>query len=250
MTGKPANGGFQLYTAAFASFTSKIPDNMAFTDATVLPLAVSTAAAGLYPSDILGLPLPSKSPKDSGKVILIWGGSSSVGTVTIQLARASGVHVIATASKHNFDFVKSLGASEVFDYNSPSVVDDILSAIKASGKEFAGIYDSISEPASTTPSIEILQKAGGAKKIGTVLPPPENLPEGVQATNILAFSIGMQYKDVGEAIWGKFVPAALEEKTLKALPPALVVGKGLEHVQEGLNMNKKGVSAKKVVIEL
>jgi len=51
-------------------------------------------------------------------------------------------------------------------------------------------------------------------------------------------------------IWRDWVPKALETGLLKCVPEPLVVGKGLEHVQKGFYENKKGVSAKKVVVEL
>lgn len=48
-----------------------------------------------------------------------------MGMMGIQYARASGLTVIATASPHNFDFLKSLGADAVFDYHSPTCGTDI-----------------------------------------------------------------------------------------------------------------------------
>ena len=45
---KPQDGGFQLYTAAPAVSTAIIPSKISFVEATVLPLAVDTAAVGLY----------------------------------------------------------------------------------------------------------------------------------------------------------------------------------------------------------
>jgi len=248
-TTKPENGAFQLYTAVSELLTCKLPSSLSYTHATVLPLAISTAAAGLYQENILNLPLPTASPKDSGKVIVVWGGSSSVGTTVLQLAKASGVETVVTASKHNHEYCKKLGASHVIDYNSSSVVDDVVSAIKATGKDFAGTYDAISIEASFKPNIEILEKAGG-KILGTVLPPPQNVPGSITAVNILAFAVAFQAKFIGEAVWGDYVPKALESGSLKCLPEPLVIGKGLEKVQEGMQKNKDGVSAKKVVIEL
>lgn len=242
--------GFQHYTRSPTCSIAKIPDNMSFTDATVLPLAIATASAGLYQDDHLGLPHPSTSPKDTGKVILVWGGSSSVGAVAVQLAKASGLEVFSTASKHNHDFVQDLGASQVFDYNDSSIVEHITKAIKSSGKEFAGVYDSIALDDSQKASAEILMQAGGSKKMTTTLPPSKDLPEGVQANGVFAVTIYGPHKHVGEDVVGRYVPGALKSKQLRALPQPLVVGKGLEHVQKGLDTNKKGVSAKKVVIEL
>ena len=207
--------------------TSKIPEQVSYTDAVVLPLAISTASAGLYQKGYLELPYPTSSPKSSGKVILIWGGSSSVGSTAIQLAVASGVQVITTASKHNHDYCSKLGAKAVIDYNSSSVADDIVAAIKDTGAEFAGIYDSISLPETFKHCFEVLQKAGGSKNMATVLPPPEDKPSDLNVQGVFAITIANQHKEVGDAVWQKFVPGAIQSGDLKA-----------------------GVSAKKVVIEL
>ena len=132
-------GAFQNYAIVLAAATCLLPDNMSFEAGASLPLSVSTAASGLYQKDQLNLRLPSKDPKSTGQTLLLWGGSSSVGASVIQLAVASGVEVIATASKKNFDMVKKLGATEVFDYNAPGVVGDLTEYLK--DKKVAGGYD-------------------------------------------------------------------------------------------------------------
>ena len=139
MTGKPENASFQNYAVVSAAVTCPISDSMTYEAASVIPLGLSTAATGLYPSDYLALPFPTTSPKKSGKAILIWGGSSSVGSAAIQLAVASGLDVFATASKKNFEYCKKLGAHEVFDYSSSSIVDDLTAALQK--RELAGALD-------------------------------------------------------------------------------------------------------------
>jgi len=139
VNGKTAQAAFQLYTVVQVAATTRIPDDMSFEAASVLPLSVSTASAGLFQSDSLNLPHPSTSPKKTNKVILLWGGSSSVGSSVIQLAVAAGVDVVATASKKNIDYCKSLGARAVFDYNSLSIVGDLTAELQ--NGECAGAYD-------------------------------------------------------------------------------------------------------------
>ena len=247
LTSKPQDGGFQLYTSCPAGTTGKIPEGISLTDASVLPLALDTAAVGLFqPSSggHLGLPFPTLEKKDSGKTIIVWGGSSSVGALAIQLAVAAGAKVIATASKRNFDFCKSAGAIEVLDYSSSSIVDDLIAAVKNAGGEFAGVYDSIALPDQSLNTIfKALEKLGGGN-VAVVLPPPENVPSGVKAGHVFGIN------PLTHPIWADFVTPALEKGVLKCLPPPKVVGKGLESVQKGCDENKKGVSAAKVVIEL
>ena len=145
----------------------------------VLPLALSTAAAGLYQKDYLGLPYPTIDNKPSGKTILVWGGSSSVGSTAIQLAKASGLEVISTASSKNLGYVESLGAKQVFDYTKQNVVDEIVSALK--GSDFVGAYDAISSDETVSLSAEVVHKLGGGK-VATVLSSGKNLPSDVKAS--------------------------------------------------------------------
>jgi NADPH:quinone reductase-like Zn-dependent oxidoreductase len=158
---------FQLYSVVFEIPLSPIPDSLPYEQAVVLPLAISTAAAGLYQKELLALPYPSTDPKPSGRTILVWGGSSSVGATVIQLAVASGLEVVSTASKKNYALVKSLGAKHVLDYTEETVVDDIVSLLK--GSEFVGGYDAISTPETVKASADIVHRLGGGK-LARVLP--------------------------------------------------------------------------------
>lgn len=76
------NTAFQRYATCGELLVSVVPDDIPLASAAVLPLATSTAAAGLF--KILKLPLPVLEPKPTGKRILIWGGSSSCGASAIQ----------------------------------------------------------------------------------------------------------------------------------------------------------------------
>lgn len=241
------NGAFQLYTACPETVTSKIPDGISYSEASVLPLALDTAAAGLYGSrqnGFMGLEYPTLTPTQSGKTLVVYGASSSVGALVVQLAVASGVYVIAVASEHNHAFCKSLGASETYDYKSSSAIDDIHKAIKASEpRNFIGVYDAISNADSYKITVPVLEKVG-AGNLAVTLPGPEKVPDAVKVGNV--FGVG----EVTHPVWEHYVFEALKQGKLKAVPEPLVIGKGLENVQKGCDKNKAGVSAKKVVIEL
>ncbi|OQO07718.1 hypothetical protein B0A48_07415 [Cryoendolithus antarcticus] len=250
VTGDPKDGSLQLYPRAFAKNTTKLPDSISFTEGSVLPLAINTAADGLYKGredGFLGLELPTLTPTASGKTLVVYGGSSSVGAIAIQLAVASGATVIATASSHNHDFVAGLGASKVLDYKKSSIVDDVVEAVKSTGSNnFIGIYDAISLPDSYKNNLAILEKLGTGN-LATTLPGPkaEELPKGSKTGGVFAIS------PVTAPLWEDgYITQALEQGKLKAVPEPLVVGKGLDSVQKGFAKQKEGVSAKKVVIEL
>ena len=101
-----------------------------------------------------------------------------MGSSTIQLARASGVEVVATASSRNFEYVKQLGVSAVYDYTSREVADTLVGALKDS--HCIGGFDTIGS--NTRICAEILARIGGGH-IATTLEPPERLPDGVTANH-------------------------------------------------------------------
>lgn len=246
VTQDPVHGGFQLYTALNALVVAKIPSNISFTAGSVLPLAISTASTCLFKKETLALPLPSSNPSATNKSVLVWGGSSSVGAVAIQLAVGAGVKVVSVASKHNLEALKGLGATAAFDYNDPKVVDDIIAALE--GTEFAGVCDAIGTPEAAAAWAPVYEKLGG--RYGSVLPENESVPKGIQGGSVFAVSVAFDDKYIGDVVWAQWVPEALEKGTLKAVPEPLVVGKGLDAVQKGYDEQKKGVSFRKVVIEL
>ena len=55
---------------------------------------------------------------------------------------------------------------------------------------------------------------------------------------------------IGDAVWHEFMPAALETGKFQAKPDPYIIKGGLSKVQEGMDMLRKGVSAKKIVIEI
>ena len=77
-----------------------------------------------------------------------------------------------------------------------------------------------------------------------------SLLNGSLAHYYLDFALTIAHNEVGGAVWGKWVPFALANGTLKCKPDPMVSGQGLEMLQTASNQNKEGVSAKKVVVEL
>lgn len=134
----PAQGAFQKCAIAFQDFTTKLPPNIDYAHAAVIPLSVITAAAALFDSTQLGLELPVVPKRSAtGQTVLIWGGSTSVGCSAIQLAVSARYEVFATAGLKNQKKLRELGATKIWDYSSRTAVKDIVAAL--SGKELAGI---------------------------------------------------------------------------------------------------------------
>lgn len=261
VTKRTAESAFQKYTVLGEDLSSAIPAHVSFASAAVVPLCLSTAACGLFLDTHLGLPWPrlpttSDSPPTAEdkekKVVLVWGGSTSVGCNAIQLAAAAGLEVLTTCSARNSAYVTSLGASRVFDYTSATLVDDIAAALH--GKTLAGILDCASADGTVQTCAAILVRSNNTDKlIATVLAPPapgepDSLPENITAKRVSA--AGLRGNALGRAIYRDFLPAALEQGTFRPAPEPMVVGTGLEALQTGMDVLKKGVSCAKVVVAL
>ncbi|KAE8383604.1 chaperonin 10-like protein [Aspergillus bertholletiae] len=246
------DSGFQNYTICKATVVAPLPDTTSFESGSVLPLALTTAAMGLYPAGRLELPLPQATqPTPINKVILVWGGSSSTGSATIQLAVASGATVIATASARNHSFVQSLGAAKVLDYRKESIVQDLIKAIQDTPGEFAGALDAIGEEDTVRRCADVVKGLGSGGRVVTNLPREvKDIPAGVEVVGVVDAAHISDNKAVSEGIWGRFVPEALENGTLKPVPEPLLVGRGLEKIPEGVSLSQQGISAKKIVVAL
>ncbi|KAK5125203.1 hypothetical protein LTR85_000879 [Meristemomyces frigidus] len=241
----PVHGAFQKYSIVPAHSVAELPYGIPTSVGVVLPLGISTAAAGLYQKGFLALPFPSEKPDKLDRAVIVWGGSSSVGSCCIQLAVASGLDVITTASPSNFAYCKKLGAKRVFNYHDKHVEDDIVKELE--GKTVAGAYHAVGADGAIQACARIVDRCKGKAIVVTVRGVPDDgMPSSVRAKSISSSSIFEN--EVGPYIWRKFLPKALESKTIVPAPEPLVVGEELRSVQLGLDKQKAGVSAKKVVI--
>ncbi|KAF5332527.1 hypothetical protein D9611_005123 [Ephemerocybe angulata] len=116
--------------------TLQIPDSLPLEKAVTFPDNFATAFYTLFSQ--IGLPIPTEypsktSPPRSAAPILVYGGGATSGQYMIQLLALAGYkNIITAASKHHEDYLRSLGATHVVDYRSPSFVEEILAA--AGGK--------------------------------------------------------------------------------------------------------------------
>ncbi len=105
-------GGYASKIAAPASDLSRIPGGVSFEQAVAIGLAGSTAWASLFDQGHL----------QKGEKVLIWAGSSGVGSLAIQLAKHTGAWVATTASSDTrAETLRTLGADLVIDHHKQDV---------------------------------------------------------------------------------------------------------------------------------
>ncbi len=246
---RAAEGGFQNHTVLNAHMASPIPAHVSYEQAAVVPLGVSTAACGLFESHLLALTPPHADAAATGHSVVVWGASTSVGSNAVQLAVNAGYRVLATASPHNFDYVRGLGAAEVVDYHSPDAVTNLLASLR--GRELAGVL-AIGR-GSVRPCVDIAAGTDGAKRVATTTPHVaaswqrrQARRRGVRVGSIWGGTLADN--DVGPAIYETFLPAALASGTFRPAPPPHVTGTGLDCIPDALATLRKGVSASKIVV--
>ena len=239
---------FQEYVILKAPSIAQVPKHVAYEDAAVLPLGISTAASCLFYDETLGLQWPfiERTKPGQGKTVLIWGASSSVGSCGVQLAAHAGYEVVGVASKRNHEMVKSLGASMCFDQSDSTLVDDIVGSLK--GKAVVGAYNAIDNDRVLDTLCEILDRCGERKLVVAVSPGAEQkATRGVKIVTNFA-TVGLE-SEIPKAVW-QWIAKAMEDNAIKYMPQSEVVGKGLEDVQKAVDLLAQGVSAKKLVVSM
>lgn len=237
---------FQEYVVLKTPMLAKIPDDADFADAVVLPLGLTTAASCLYGSEMLDLHYPP-SKDGNGKILLIWGASSSVGCCGLQLAAAAGYEVFAIASLRNHNMLRSLGATQCFDYRNIDLIESVVKSLD--DKEVVGALDAISSDDTLHALCEILHQSGGRKFISSIMPGADTKAK-LDVTIMPNLNQDMSRSDFGPRIWQGVLPSALESGKIQYKPDAEIVGHGLDAVQKALDMLAQGVSAKKLVVTL
>lgn len=250
---------FQQYCKIPAALVAKTPSTITDDEAGGISLATVCATTAFYDTTGHGLAAPWDADGEAagkGKAIVILGGSSSVGQYAVQLAKISGFERIVTnASARHTEHLKTLGADVVLDRTTQNTAEDFKTAVGELPLAF--VFDTIAGKDTQIQGVEILAatKTEGshvitvqganddAKKLGDAKEPK------VDVKGILGMGSNPKLRYLSEPLWrhlggedgyiakGRYVPNR-----------PLVVGGGLNGLEDALAKNKQGVSGEKVVI--
>ncbi|VXC56550.1 NADP-dependent oxidoreductase [Aeromicrobium sp. 9AM] len=113
------DGAAAEYVVAAASGLALAPETIPLADAAAFPIVGLTAYQALF----------DHADLKAGQRILVNGADGAVGGYAVQLAKAAGAYVIATASSHTSDDVRAKGADEVIDHTTTDVVGAVTEPI-------------------------------------------------------------------------------------------------------------------------
>ncbi|WP_055621106.1 NAD(P)H-quinone oxidoreductase [Streptomyces sp. JHA19] len=121
-----AGGGYAEKVAVPAGQLLPVPEGVTLTRAAALPEVVCTVWSNVFMIAHLR----------PGETLLIHGGSSGIGTMAIQLAKAVGAKVAVTAgSKEKLDRCAELGADILINYREQDFVEEIREATGGAGAD-------------------------------------------------------------------------------------------------------------------
>lgn len=107
-------GTWAEYTVAKQNVLIKLPEKLTFQEGAALPISGKTALECMREIDL-----------NRGDTLFIAGASGAIGTMVIQLAKAQGIRISASASQKNHDYMTSLGANQTVDYHDPDWINKV-----------------------------------------------------------------------------------------------------------------------------
>lgn len=115
-------GSLAQYAAVDADLLALKPSSLSMREAAALPLAFITSYSGIV----------DRANLQPGQTVLVQGGAGGVGHVSVQLARALGAKVFATASAGNQAVLAQFGATPI-DYATQTVEQYVRSCTDGAG---------------------------------------------------------------------------------------------------------------------
>jgi NADPH2:quinone reductase len=116
-------GAYAQYARLDSEMAAIIPDGMSFIE-----------AAAVMESFVTGWEaLAHLGQAAKGETVLVHAAAGGIGSAAVQLGKAAGAHVLATASAGNIENVLSLGAEAVFDYRRSDFEAEVVDATASHG---------------------------------------------------------------------------------------------------------------------
>jgi NADPH:quinone reductase-like Zn-dependent oxidoreductase len=181
-------GGWAEYAVLAENEAALKPKSATFIEAAAVPMGALTSWQSLIDAAKLS----------AGQTVLIHGGSGGVGSFAVQIAKAKGARVIATASTANQDLLKQLGADVAIDYTKTKFEDVV--------KDVDVVFDTVGRD-TLARSYPIVKKGGIVTTI-VARPDPTQLEKyGIRGNSISSHPDGNELGEITKLIEaGKIKP--------------------------------------------
>ncbi|KAG9049288.1 hypothetical protein FS837_010708 [Tulasnella sp. UAMH 9824] len=255
-----ADRGLQQYVVAPANRVSKIPANIQPQD--VAAVLDNFVTAWYIITNTFELPLPKTLPDPEryptsamSTPILVWGAGTGTSIYTLQVLKlARYTNIIATASERTAPAAFQFGATHVFDYNDPDVIQKIRSVAGTEPIKYA------LDPVCTKDSLAKVAEAvkGLGSKVSILVPIKlgelQTLTQGggklvtSVSEEMLPFGVGVEAEPTNALRWEedatlkenlltKILPALLESGDIKAQPVQVInQGSLLDRVKQAAEL--------------
>ena len=167
--GSSSSGSYAELSLLNAHRSAILPDNFDFIQGASLPCVLYTAYYALV----------YKASIKPGEIVLIHGGAGGVGSMAIQIAKATGATVFSTvSSEEKAKFCKDLGADRVFNYREEDWVSECMKETSGRGVDTiiemvaSENFDLDCQAVKKFGTIVVLGSGTGKKTSGTVTYPP------------------------------------------------------------------------------
>lgn len=237
---------FQQYVVARAITTSNIPKDIELNVPVSLVGNLGTVVGLFTLSAGLEKPDPEAQVPSKDSKILVYGGTSSFGSLSVQYVTQAGYKVVTTTSPKHESFVSKLGALKVVDHTQDE--EALVNELVAEGP-YDLVVDAISIPSTLRVTAAVLSAQGGGD-VYALLPAfgPETLPHGV-TRKFDSWSVPLRDEKNAELLkwtFGSYLPRAVAKGKLVPLPTQKASG-GLGGLNDALTELYNGVSGVKIV---
>ncbi len=214
------HGTYAEFAPADSDMLARKPANLSFAEASTIPLVSLTAWQALVDFGEL----------KADQTLFVEAGAGGVGGMAIQIAKHLGARVCATASARNHEYLKTLGADHVIDYQN----DDIEASVKFFSKEGVDLVFDCTGRENVAINFDYVRKPGG--RVATINGLVHTIPElerneelhKVRAKLVVVEPRGEQLEEITKLI---------ESGQLKALP---VESYPLQQAKAALSKSQEG----------
>ena len=237
-----AQGGFSTHVCALETQLRPVPSGWSFRDAAGLMITAPTAYSALV----------IRAAIKGGDCVLIHAAAGGVGLAAVQVAKALGATVIATAgSKEKLEVAKNFGADHSIDYSEPGW-EDAVTKLTPKGRGVDIVFDPVGM---VNPSLRCTAWNGKIVVVGFAAGNIERvamnriLLKNVSLVGLHWGEYARQEAETVEEVWtglfkliedGKFTGTIFKDREFK----------GLDNVGEALSMLGGRQTWGKVVIEV